>query len=252
MRIARWNGPSNYGDDLNYYLWPKVLDPTMTSILPDALFLGIGSMLGQQMPPASHYVVFGSGAGYQGNPVFSTPVKTYFVRGPHTGKVMDAKHITDPAILMGRFHAKSLDPAYQCSFMPRWNSMGSVLTADVEAAGFHLIDPTGTVEKVTDEIANTALLLTEALHGAVVADSLGIPWICIRAQDGHDFKWYDWTASMNMVWNPIDAQSQGLTWAKNYAVPQLSARSVYLRKMSAILYSIDSFNDDVRSGRLFQ
>ena len=253
MRIVRWNVNPNYGDLLNEYLWPKLLSPQLATVLPSGVLHGIGSVLGpaSSMPRASHHVIFGAGAGYGGPPTFGAPVKTYFVRGPVTARyIPDAPYITDPGVLMARYYRKS-ESTYECSFMPRWNSLGSDLTEGLRAADIHLIDPTHSVDEVTTQIAATGLLLTEALHGAVVADALRVPWICIRAQDGHDFKWHDWCGSMRMVWNPIDAQGLGLTWARKYAVPQLSAPSVLEKNVAKILMRIDQLNHDIENESIF-
>ena len=114
MRIARWQGPLNYGDDLNSYIWPKVLHARTPDYLPNALFYGIGSMLGSRMPYASHHIVFGAGAGYQGTPDFGTaPSKVYFVRGPNTARLMGDPPppvITDPGILVALLHIKDAAP----------------------------------------------------------------------------------------------------------------------------------------------
>jgi succinoglycan biosynthesis protein ExoV len=254
MRIARWQGPPNYGDDLNSYIWPKVLHARTPDYLPNALFHGIGSILGARMPYASHHIVFGAGAGYQGAPDFgATPSYVYFVRGPLTACLMaaDPRFITDPGILIALLHIKDDAPTYPVSFMPRWNTLGSVLEDGCRAAGIHLINPTDSVPAVTEQIAATSLLLTEALHGAVVADALRVPWICIRAQDGHDFKWRDWTGAMDMVWNPISAEHQGLSWARDFAVPQLSALSTHTRKLEDMKEAILQFNAGIEKGDIF-
>ena len=45
-------------------------------------------------------------------------------------------------------------------------------------------------------------MLTEALHGAIVADALRVPWIPIRLYDRYsEFKWRDWTESMHLPLN---------------------------------------------------
>jgi succinoglycan biosynthesis protein ExoV len=251
MRIVRWSGPPNFGDDLNMYLWPKLLTLAINEYLPDSRFYGIGSILGAHMSPASHYVVFGAGAGYTGQPTFPSPTKTYFVRGPLTARsIGNVPYITDPGILVRRFFKKA-DPIYPVSFMPRWNSMGSEFEEQFRKTGFHLIDPRQDVVTVMEAIASTGLLLTEALHGAICADAIRVPWISIRAQDHSDFKWYDWCGSMNMVWNPIDAVNLGLTWARDYAVPQLSAASVLESKTDKMLTAIDRFNHDVIHDEVF-
>jgi hypothetical protein len=100
MIIARWKpgaATSNFGDALNEYLWPKVLEPGIMGV--PGVFYGIGTMLGAAMPNEDIYV-FGAGAGYNGPPAMTPRWFTYFVRGPHTAKAMGGvPFITDPGHL---------------------------------------------------------------------------------------------------------------------------------------------------------
>src|SRR5205814_2371845 len=48
------------------------------------------------------------------------------------------------------------------------------------------------------------LLVTEAMHGAVVADALRVPWIALRMYSKIDeFKWRDWCASLRLPYEPL-------------------------------------------------
>lgn len=248
MRIARWQGAVNYGDMLNEYIWPKVLHRDLPTILPAGMLYGIGTILGppERMPKANPHLVFGAGAGYLGPPHFTEPSEIRFVRGPLTAKLYNGvPHITDPAILVSQFFTRNPAPSVPCAFMPRWNSISSDLFSNCDKAGIGIIDPRWPVPQVTEAIADTELLLTEALHGAVVADALRVPWVCIRVKDHSDFKWFDWCGSMNMVWNHVDAATQGLTWARSFAVPQLSAKSVLDAKLASMQAAVAQLNHDI-------
>jgi hypothetical protein len=59
--------------------------------------------------------------------------------------------------------------------------------------------------------------------GAMTADQLRVPWISIYAERGHEQDWFNWCESKYMIWNPIDMNVHTLSWARDFAVPQLSA-----------------------------
>lgn len=219
-------GITNFGDELNTWLWPKLLPAKFTDI--PGTFFAIGTVLGGPLPPGPK-VIFGSGLGYSAPQLPLTDARVYFVRGPKTAaKLGGAQWITDPGVLIHMFAKPRAEAPFRvpCAFMPRWDSMSPELVEGCRKAGVEIVDPRLPVEVVIDAIRHTDLLLTEALHGAVVADVLRVPWISIYAQRGHEAKWYDWCGSLGMVWNPIDAATFSLSWARDYAVPQLSALSV--------------------------
>jgi succinoglycan biosynthesis protein ExoV len=248
VKIARWkpDDSSNFGDALNEYIWPRVLSPDFNTVAPDGMFYGIGTVLRIDMPRYTPSVIFGAGIGYCGTPD-SAGWDIRFVRGPHTAKALgNVPYITDPGILVANLGPWERQSArYDCSFMPRWDSFYPGLIEALETVGIHLIDPRLPVPDVVAEILQSRLLLSEAFHGAVVADTLGVPWISIYSNRGHEYKWYDWCASMNMVWNPIDTEVYSLTWAREYAVPQRSARSIHSRKTTEMLAAIRLLNSDM-------
>jgi succinoglycan biosynthesis protein ExoV len=87
---------------------------------------------------------------------------------------------------------------HQSMFEADWKTLA-------ERGGFHCIDPRDNVEKILAEIGQTELLLTEAMHGAIVADALRVPWIPIRLYDRFsEFKWRDWTQSLRLSLNVFD------------------------------------------------
>jgi len=252
MRVARWRpdgGIVNYGDELNAYLWPKLLSPATSTVAPDGMIYGIGTVLTADLPPANPRIVLGAGLGYhRALPVLDSTWKVYFVRGPHTARALGGvPYITDPGILVSLYFSKDPIPTHSVSFMPRWDSVCSELEDGLKVAGIHFIDPRRPVELVMADIAATGLLLTEALHGAVCADALRVPWVSIYANRGHEYKWHDWCGAMGMVWNPIDAEEFSLRWAADYAVPQLSALSTHTTKLAAVKEAIMRFNNDIEA-----
>lgn len=52
----------NFGDDLNPYLWRQLL-PELWDPQDGILFVGIGTLLNQHLPPFVPKVIFGAGVG---------------------------------------------------------------------------------------------------------------------------------------------------------------------------------------------
>src|SRR5574341_1937889 len=104
------DGHSNFGDSLNLYLWDRLFNPSMSVYKPNALFLGIGTLLNAEtpIPEADEYIVCGAGAGYGVPRKLDDRWKFYAVRGPKTAEVLGldpSLAITDPAILMSKWWA---------------------------------------------------------------------------------------------------------------------------------------------------
>jgi hypothetical protein len=71
------------------------------------------------------------------------------------------------------------------------------------------IDPGGEVDEVLAAIRGCEVVLAEAMHGAIIADALRIPWIPVRCYDHIlDFKWRDWCESLQLQYEPavLDAK----------------------------------------------
>jgi succinoglycan biosynthesis protein ExoV len=72
-------------------------------------------------------------------------------------------------------------------------------------AGLEYLDPHDDVQHLLERIARSRLVLAEAMHAAIVADALRIPWIPIKVHDHIDaFKWRDWCASMELEYQPAE------------------------------------------------
>ncbi len=214
-RLHYFHCPSpNFGDELNPWIWPKLL-PGLLDDSADELFLGIGTILNDSVPDAPRKIVFGSGYGY-GRPPRIEPEKwrIHCVRGPLTAKALGlpaALAICDPAILLRRMPWPRMDKQYPISYMPHWESLDSghwqVACAE---AGIHFVDPTGPVEQVVAQLRASGLLITEAMHGAITADALRIPWIAVQPQlHMHSPKWLDWCASVAVVYQPHELKPSG-------------------------------------------
>ena len=205
---------TNFGDELNTWLWQKLL-PDVIAQADDSVLVGLGTLLNHLLPKrlgkTGAVFIFSTGAGYE-QPLESMPShwQLYCVRGPltaqHLGLPADLA-ITDGGILLRRLVSSSSATADAVAFMPHVHHAtfaGEVWESICQAAGFRYIDPRWPVEKVFTAIQNSRLLLAEAMHGALTADALGVPWIPLTTSSRIlAFKWQDWCASIHQSYKPI-------------------------------------------------
>jgi polysaccharide pyruvyl transferase len=85
-------------------------------------------------------------------------------------------------------------------FMPHYESAGCGAWHEAaSAAGVQLIDPRGNPAAIIAAIGSCRVLLSEAMHGAIVADTLRVPWIALRPLVPlHHAKWHDWAATLDL------------------------------------------------------
>jgi succinoglycan biosynthesis protein ExoV len=74
-----------------------------------------------------------------------------------------------------------------------------------EQAGVHYISSTWSVDECLAQLEASELVITEAMHGAILADAYRVPWIPMRyGYRSFDFKWHDWCRSMGLSYEPVD------------------------------------------------
>jgi hypothetical protein len=198
---------TNFGDELNVWMWPQLL-PHAFDDPAGALFLGIGSTLFDFFPAQQTKIVFGAGyAGYTPKPHIDETWKIYFIRGRFTAEALNIDPslvIGDAAILLRSCALPAPSERHSVSFMPHWESMQWGNWEPVcRRAGVHFIDPRRSVSEILSELRASELVITEAMHGAIVADALRVPWIAIEPiRPIHRMKWHDWASAIDLKLDP--------------------------------------------------
>jgi succinoglycan biosynthesis protein ExoV len=244
MRLFYFRGSggiTNFGDELNTYVWPRLV-PSCFDSDDGTQFVGIGTLLNDQLPPAARTVVFGAGVGYYGPPRRDASWEIYCVRGPLSARALDvpiAMAVTDPAALITRIEQPEIAgrSRWAHAFMPHWESEPDEWKRVCAAAGIAFIDPRRPTHEVLEALRRTDLLITEAMHGAIVADALRVPWIPVRTRRAiKSFKWEDWCTSLELQYSPHDlptiwprpprpnALQQARRWAKRAQAARALAR----------------------------
>ena len=208
MKLWYYRDPAgNFGDDLNPWLWSRLL-PDFFDGRPDALFLGIGTIIRAGLPAAARKVVLGSGMGYGEPPRLDSTWEFYCVRGPLTAArlgIPAALAATDSAALVSTVFDAGRYQRRHVSFMPHhvsatlfdWRPLCRRL-------GIRYVDPTAPVEPTLAALASSHLVIADAMHAAILADTLRIPWVPVTIY-GHanPFKWNDWCASLGLRYEPV-------------------------------------------------
>jgi succinoglycan biosynthesis protein ExoV len=207
MKLVHFESPvPNFGDDLNAQLWPRLAPDLFAASDKDRGFVGIGTIIGMDVGELVQLEVFSSGAGYDRIAKWANKRVTFHcVRGPVTARLLGLEPelaLTDGAILtplVDGFPSRATGgggtavvPHFETIAFPGWD-------AACRQAGFRLLDPRGTPAEVIEQIAAAELVLTESLHGAVLADTYGVPWIPFAtSRNFGTSKWVDWTASVGL------------------------------------------------------
>jgi len=190
----------NFGDELNRYIWEHYF-PNFFNEDSSKVFFGIGTILraAKKYYPNSEIVIFGSGA-HSESQKLEANFNVLFVRGPLTAKALGInKWITDPGILTSKVFISKKEKTYRFSYMPHFSTDNNYYKQVIEKLGIQYISPKLPVEEVIKKINKTEILITEAMHGAIVADTYRVPWIPVKSyQSFNYFKWNDWTQSMNI------------------------------------------------------
>jgi succinoglycan biosynthesis protein ExoV len=164
------------------------------------------------MGNAKKKIVFSSGFAYGTLPKMDESFDIICVRGPLTANILkidQALAITDGAALLRYFNFPRPAKKYAHTFIPH---LGSEDFFDwrklCEEAGIHYLSPRGEVDDVLKVIMQSEVVIAEAMHGAIVADVLRVPWIPVKAYSTiNNFKWNDWAKSLSLNYRPLTLKS---------------------------------------------
>lgn len=214
MKLHYFRSPhGNFGDDLNAWLWPQLLPGLWDDGSDGITFVGVGTILNKLVPQTRLKIVLGSGVGYSPLPqnLHDGSWCVLGIRGPLSARAagLPARTvITDGAILLGTIDGLVKPDGMRTGdvvFVPHVSSTETGAWEDVCAElGITYIDPRWDFHKVFALIGNARLVLTEAMHGAIVADTLRVPFVpLVSSREISSFKWMDWTLSMELPYRPI-------------------------------------------------
>jgi len=198
----------NFGDELNPWLLSR-LSPSLIDDDDQRVLVAIGSLLNERLNqwvgPREAFI-FGTGIGYGALAQIRDNWRVFAVRGKRSRAALrlpDSTPLGDAAIMLRSLPQRPARvPQHEYGFMPHHNSCYSVYWASTcRALGIHFIDPRQKdAGRVIEEIAACRCLIAEAMHGAVVADCLRVPWVPVQLYDHIDRnKWDDWGSALGVA-----------------------------------------------------
>lgn len=202
-----WSGTANFGDLIgpiitNHYLGK---DLTLAKSNDENVLLGPGSII-DYCKRFKSSIVWGSGIDphYGEKPKATDQVQYLAVRGPKTREFLeiDVDVLGDPGLLMPEIYPKK-PTSGPISVVIHHSTAKRRLRDflfDPYRSGLHIIDPTQSYETVIDEICGSSFCFCQSLHGAILAEAYGVPWVWWRGLHGQlaKFKWHDWFASISV------------------------------------------------------
>ncbi|MDQ2634976.1 MAG: polysaccharide pyruvyl transferase family protein [Pseudomonadota bacterium] len=214
MKLHYFRSPhGNFGDDLNAWLWPELLPGAWDDGQDGITFVGIGTILNRLVPDTRLKIVAGSGVGYSPLPpnLHDGSWEILGLRGPLSARAAGLPAeavITDGAILLGTIDGLVKPQGMRTGnvvFVPHVSSTETGAWEEICAElGITYIDPRWSFHEVFALIGNARLVLAEAMHGAIVADTLRVPFVpLVSSREISSFKWMDWTLSMGLPYRPI-------------------------------------------------
>lgn len=209
MKLVYFQDPKgNFGDDLNPWLWERLLPRQIDGDASSGLLLGVGTILEpwfvEELDPQAQKYVIGSGGGMTVPPIIPDETwQIHAVRGPLTAAYLglDAdRAATDPAMCVGRYYETPSRKTGGVGFMPHHVALRQWdWRKTCDDAGLIYLDPHADPIETFGKIANCDLVLADAMHAAIVADALRIPWIPVQINPvNYVGKWHDWGASIRV------------------------------------------------------
>lgn len=204
--VFYWDDKANFGDEIGPWLIEKISKRTVNNIRKNKNEVGlmtVGSIVQQIDRPGM--TIWGSGIIREFGKAKSLelselkPKTITAVRGRLTRDYLKNKLgwdvpeiFGDPALLMPRyFNPPKLK--YGVTLCPHYVHYAAFKESLGEQ--FEVIDVTTGVESVVSKIAGSTTVLSSSLHGIIIAQAYGIPWVWIRVDDAHlvggDFKFED-------------------------------------------------------------
>ena len=211
-----WDNRSNFGDAVGPWLVERITGKSPVNSRrvkhEGPTMLAVGSIVGHL--DRDHAALWGTGLmgplsedrlkrlrGYG-------DVKVHAVRGRLTAQELRSSLgwevpdvYGDPALLLPRFYSprRSEASAGSVAVVPHYAHTKHFPSSGPD--GVHMVDVAQGLERVVDEIASADSVISTSLHGIIIAQAYGVPWVWLRVDDhqlgGDRFKFNDFFSTLS-------------------------------------------------------
>lgn len=173
-----WVDEPNFGDRLSPVIVGRLLGrPVIHATHTTPKLLAIGSILQQYSVPGD--VIWGTGAWFGHEDWSARGITCLAVRGPRTRDYVLRKGgrcpeiYGDPALLLPHVHPVTLAPTRDLAILPHYADEAGWNIGHQQ--GLYTINPGWPWERIVQELANSARVVTSSLHGLIACEAYGIP-----------------------------------------------------------------------------
>jgi len=214
MPVYYCDDTPNFGDFIGPYLISKITNKPVLNVrlFQHSGIMAVGSIA--HMVDRKNMVMWGSGLMYPLTDEKIRDFKRYnpeilSVRGMETAKLLLEAGIDvpnhsfygDPALIMPLFYKPSVSSPKKIGICPHYVHKPYFLKNIFIKNSLKIIDVQQDVETVVDSISSSSVCISTSLHGLIIAQAYGIPWVWLEISDnplfGKDFKFKDFFSTLN-------------------------------------------------------
>ena len=198
-------GTPNFGDDINPSFYEKLSGTPIRLEVDQSKphFLGMGSILERATDSS---MILGSGFIAQPDSPVNLPGSIIAVRGKLSrAAISNCPDVLlgDPMVLLSLIYSASTGKKHKIGLVPHVSQVNYFRR--IAPKGVIIIDPAAEPWSVIQSIAESDFIMSQSLHGLIVADALEIPnlWIKPATQMiGGDFKFLDYFSTLDSSKEP--------------------------------------------------
>lgn len=212
--VYYFDNTPNFGDLVGPYLVSKITNKPVVNIVnsKNPGVMTVGSIL--QMIDRKGLVICGSGLI---SPLDKDTIKRIkffnptikFVRGYETAKslknigvnITNEESYGDPALILPMFYTPNTTKLKKIGICPHYKHKEIFDELKISSNGFNFIDVQKDLESVINAIYSSNVCISTSLHGLIVSQAYGIPWVWIEITDenlsGEDFKFKDFFSTLD-------------------------------------------------------